>query len=225
MYSGIYNHKHQILVANFPDFENIRKINSGYYDKDILCSDCDNKIISNLETYASKVLFHGIKGSKDEFIFQDTIIYDGLVVRIVDNIDYKRFKLFLLSLLWRSSVSKNPYFADVSLGKHEEILRQAILNGDPLDESDYRSFILIVKKNDVLPRDFILNPIKIKQLSDPSFCFYLNGAFYFFTTESNPALEIYYHGAIKRNNRLEIPIIEIEFVKNLLGRIWDVWLK
>jgi hypothetical protein len=44
--------------------------------------------------------------------------------------DYATFKLFHLSILFRAAVSSNPTFRQVSLGKHEDILRQMILAGN-----------------------------------------------------------------------------------------------
>ena len=225
MYLGIYNDKHQILTANFPDFENITRIPTGYYDKQIMCQHCDNVILGELETYSSKVLFHGLKDKKNEVKIVNTITPDGLRVLLLDNIDYSKFKLFLLSILWRASISNHPYFNEVSLGHHEERIRLALLHGDPLKEDDYQACMLLVKKNDELPRDYILNPIKINQKIDPSFCFYMNGSFYFFSTDKNESLEIYKHGSIKMSNKMEIPVIELDFVKGLLGRVWNIKLK
>jgi len=46
-------------------------------------------------------------------------------------VDYNSFKLFHLSVLFRASVSSLPNFAEVSLGPHQDRLRQMILNRDP----------------------------------------------------------------------------------------------
>ena len=46
-------------------------------------------------------------------------------------VDYKSFKLFHLSVLYRASVSSLPNFVEVSLGKHQDRVRQMILNQDP----------------------------------------------------------------------------------------------
>jgi len=46
-------------------------------------------------------------------------------------VDYNSFKLFHLSVLFRASVSSLPNFAEVSLGPHQDRLRQMILDRDP----------------------------------------------------------------------------------------------
>jgi hypothetical protein len=51
--------------------------------------------------------------------------------------DYAKTKLFLLSILWRSDVSKHPKFK-VNLGdKHEKRLREMLLAGNPGPASEY----------------------------------------------------------------------------------------
>ncbi len=55
----------------------------------------------------------------------------------VEKFDYKTLRLFLLSILWRASVSLQMPFDQVDLGKHAEPLREALLHDQPLDERMY----------------------------------------------------------------------------------------
>lgn len=48
---------------------------------------------------------------------------------------YDQLKLFVLSVLWRASVSKQPFFSRVHLGPHEETIRTALLAGNAGDEN------------------------------------------------------------------------------------------
>jgi hypothetical protein len=54
--------------------------------------------------------------------------------------DYSSFKLFHLSVLFRASVSSLPTYAEISLGPHEETLRQLLLNRDPGAHTQYPVF-------------------------------------------------------------------------------------
>ena len=45
-------------------------------------------------------------------------------------VDYNRFKLFHLSILFRASLCTLPMFSEVSLGPHEENIRKLVLNLD-----------------------------------------------------------------------------------------------
>ena len=52
-------------------------------------------------------------------------------------VDYSSFKLFHLSVLFRASVTSLPTFAKVSLGPHEEKLRQLTLKRDAAEPHQY----------------------------------------------------------------------------------------
>lgn len=51
--------------------------------------------------------------------------------------DYNSFKLFHLSILFRSSVSSLSTFREVNLGMHEERIRKMIISQDPGKEWEY----------------------------------------------------------------------------------------
>jgi hypothetical protein len=53
------------------------------------------------------------------------------------NVDYSSFKLFHLSVLFRAGVCSHPNFAEVTLGPHQERLRQILLHRTPGDVSQY----------------------------------------------------------------------------------------
>lgn len=65
----------------------------------------------------------------------------GDVVRVT-GVDYKRFKLFQLSLLWRAGVARQPSFAGVELGRHEAKLRGMLLSGQPGEPMDYPCLLI-----------------------------------------------------------------------------------
>ena len=56
------------------------------------------------------------------------------------NVAYSSFKLFHLSVLFRAGVSSLRTYAEVSLGPHEEKLRQLLLNRDPGEHTQYPIF-------------------------------------------------------------------------------------
>ena len=53
------------------------------------------------------------------------------------SVTYSSFKLFHLSVLFRAGVSTLPTYAEVSLGPHQEKLRQLLLNRDPGKQWQY----------------------------------------------------------------------------------------
>lgn len=120
----------------------------------LLCKDCDNKRFGQLEDYVKRAFIDGkiVDGKRSHATQQEDCL-------VFQNLDYKKFKLFLISLLWRMSVSTLDFFANVNLGqKHETKLRDALLNEDPLQPEDYPCVVELLTLNGRFHRDFLLKP-------------------------------------------------------------------
>lgn len=117
-----------------------------------MCDDCDNRIISGYENYASKVLNGGV-----EIVTQrepDRIV--------VSEIDYAKFKLFQVSLLWRSVVTTRDEFQAVGVPpEHAERMRLMLLNEDPGEPHEYGCIVMIPEMYDDV-RQVILPPEPIR---------------------------------------------------------------
>lgn len=97
----------------------------GVYDKNILCSDCDNKI-GEWDEYAAT--FFKNKFQSNHYILDD----NGIKVAYqITSFKYDKLKLFYLSLLWRACVSSHVFFRKVNLGPYQEKLHQHLLRNDP----------------------------------------------------------------------------------------------
>ena len=68
----------------------------------------------------------------------------------VRGVDYSSFKLFLLSMLWRSSVSGREEFEAVELGPYEEPLRRMLLEGNPGAKLDFPCIVFLYTQPGVL---------------------------------------------------------------------------
>jgi hypothetical protein len=113
----------------------------------LLCRTCEQKL--GQWEHRSKAAFVDGKGLR--------ATQQGKRV-LLQGLDYKTFKLFQLSLLWRMSVSSLPFFKEVDLGPHDEILRQALLNDDPLRPDQYPCWIIAVEINGLPVIDWMLEP-------------------------------------------------------------------
>lgn len=98
----------------------------GIYER-LLCAECDGKLLGRLEDYAAKVLRGGTRVEYAQV---------GNELRL-HGVDYAKLKLFYLSLLWRMSISTQPFFKEVALGPHEESIRKMILEGRPGEVDEY----------------------------------------------------------------------------------------
>jgi hypothetical protein len=157
--AGLYNNRHEVLTSTFDDIavgNRPRKQNSGEYEVGLLCAHCDGIIIGGYETYAAKA-FNGEAGTE----MADFILPDHSKCRRYYNLDYRNYKLFLLSILWRMSISNRPIFQNMDLGaEHNEILRQMILTGDPREIYNYPILSSHYFNDTTIVEPYILSPIQ-----------------------------------------------------------------
>jgi hypothetical protein len=125
VWKPIYDQKHRIEEVTSLH-KQMRILQKGLRER-LLCPDCEQYLNDNYEKYFVDVWYE--KGLAPTNMAQDCVCVSGL--------DYARFKLFNLSILWRAGVSTLEQFKEVSLGKHEEILRSMIQNRDPGPEHQY----------------------------------------------------------------------------------------
>ena len=126
----------------------ISKLPTGEYEGGLLCSKCDNEIIGGYETYARNALYGKVNESSDLPECANFITYDGIRFTKCRNLHYKDFKLFLLSILWKASISKREFFKDINLGPYEDTIRQMILTGDPKEEGTF-PILMLTWLNDI----------------------------------------------------------------------------
>ena len=129
MYKGMENDENKIGVSTLKN--NIKtetEIDYRYFDKHILCFDCETVKLSQLDNYGNRILF-GDQKTKD--LFRSTVLeYRNAKVCVIENFDYLKLKLFLLSVLWRAHISKHVFFDNINLSSRAEVIRQAIFSKD-----------------------------------------------------------------------------------------------
>ena len=77
-------------------------IQSGPWDREILCKECDTKILSSLENYFKEHFYDRLKNELKKRTFVSVVIEPY----VIEDVDLSKIKLFLLSLIWRSSVER-----------------------------------------------------------------------------------------------------------------------
>lgn len=103
----------------------------GVYDRNILCQKCDN-ILGSYDDYALEIC----ERFNPEHVIRPAGIFE------LANVDCDRFAIFILSVLWRGSISSRPEFQKVALGPYEEIARDVLFGDATL--TSMPSFQLIV---------------------------------------------------------------------------------
>jgi hypothetical protein len=165
----------------------------------LLCRACEQKL-GRWEHYAKAAFLDG-KG----------ITFTQLNDRVVlHGIDYKTFKLFQLSLLWRMSASSLPFFKDVDLGPHQETLRQTLLNEDPLQPNHYACWLIAVQMNGDSVVDWIIEPSLARVDGHHIYWLVITGILFSFYVGSHPPPPVVAPLVLNDHNDLTIMIREIK---------------
>jgi len=204
MYKGLFDENHFIAPIDLIEFKRKKLLPNGFYDSNILCENCDNKILGNLESYASLVIWGG-KGNPDSCAkFEGRTNQLNQKFLHLTNLDYTKFKLFLLSIIWRASISNHKMFNSVSLGEHGDRIRKMIIENNPSSEDNYPVGMFILTQNERGPTKMISNPIPIKKDKSLIYHFLINGLAINYNIEGQADKELYDQITIKENNTMDV---------------------
>lgn len=107
----------------------------GDYDQNILCQECD-RFLGVFDDYGKSVLLDGKNERKE-------IIKGGVVAGWeISDINASKLEKFILSVLWRASITQRTFFQRVNLGPHEFALQKYIWS----EESHNSVFGCVVSK-------------------------------------------------------------------------------
>jgi hypothetical protein len=152
--SGLYNEQDKFIDTDTTKLKNGQKSfkPKGDYDENILCQECDNIIIGQTEDYANKIFFG--KFSKANCINENVKDLNEIIQYA--EVDYQKFKLFLISLLWKASITTREFFRNINIGiQNEESLRKMIFDKDPRVYNVYPAIIA----TSVFDEEYLLNTI------------------------------------------------------------------
>lgn len=111
---------------------------SGVFDSDMLCAECDGAL-GRLDEYGYKV-FRRIPTDREDLVVDRDRMPIGYNLRCAD---VQKAQKFLLSVLWRASVTSHDFFSKVDLGaKYETRIRQLIQDDDPVTDDDFEIVII-----------------------------------------------------------------------------------
>lgn len=126
----------------------------GVYDPELLCAPCESKFSSG-DSYGIAVLL-----SQFERHFKPLHVADRVLAFEGNDVDTTRLLRFLLSILWRASVSTQPFYAAVKLGPHEELAKQSMF-----ESAVPSTFNAVLSRwgdaeDDTHPTTGVMNPIR-----------------------------------------------------------------
>ena len=208
MYQELYDSNHFFQRIEVSNSLKIKKpLPKGIYDPTILCRDCDNDINKKSENYVSKVYYKcsGLSARELPIFEKQTNFLDEMTSNVINNLNYTKFKIFLLSVLWRSSITRREEFKEVQLGKHEETIRRMIINNDPGKIDDYPCLIINFRNDLSIASQLIGTPSKVKHDGCTSYVFFIAGFLYTYYVSKYNAPDFVYKCAINTNNEIIIP--------------------
>ncbi len=123
----------------------------------------------------------------------------------IEGIDYRKFKLFGLSLIWRASVSTNDFFANIDLGSHEEIIRKKLLEDEPGDENEYAIVFTAVSLGNAPIKDLVMQPDVLSEDGLKYVRCFLGSFIWMFAVSKDASTSRLNDFFLKRNGSILIP--------------------
>lgn len=197
----------------------ISKPSSGSYEGELLCNDCDNRILGQYETYISQVLGGHLTGN-EKLNCKSIVNVHALRFVEIENLNYQKTKLFLLSILYRAHISTNPEFKNVDLGIHAEKIRDIIFNNKHTEDLEYQ--ISIVKfPDDSEYSSFIGQLVKRDVDNSTMYSIIVNGYLVMFFLKENDISKKAQNIRLKQDDKIsiiEVPNSHVEkFVLSYMG--------
>jgi hypothetical protein len=161
------------------NYGRVKRSFKGEYDQNILCKKCDS-VFESYDDYAIKLLIN-----KENEVRE--VRKNGECVGWEVDFNYSKFYKFLLSVLWRASISKRPFFELINLGVHENIIKNEIFSADVNLNSRYNFLLSVFSSDSILDLEkTILGPYSIK-INGVNYCkVYLLGYVAWLKVDSRP---------------------------------------
>jgi hypothetical protein len=202
--------KHRIYARISGKLAHMPPLQKGLREP-LLCWDCEQKL-SPYEKYNREILYGGIEitGSRK----RNRIDLTGL--------NYKRVRVFYLSLLWRMSIAGHRFWKEVDLGRHEEKVREMVLHEFPGEPYDYGVSCIAPLFDGQLLADFILEPDFKRNDRGRFYRVVLGGFLFMFHVSAVRLQDMGKQLLIQKNGHWNIPIIDaqnIEFLREEAKRM------
>ena len=193
-------------------------VHTGIFDRYILCANCDNGLLGKLEGYACSVFYGSLPLNIMPFVG-----IDGSRSLLIKGIDYKKFKLFLLSVLWRAHISKHSFFKQISLGQEAEIIRHSILANLCPPENLFKVSIFAMKLKDEEIIRMVANPKYLHGAGIKCCAFMINGYMYMFNLQQEDNPFNFKELFLRETGEIMIPILyppsSHDFLRSYFGLI------
>lgn len=170
--------KYIIKPGDPKEVTQIEDLNYDGIKEKLLCKNCEEHLNQNFERYFAELFISFPEPQSNHNITSTLqIVRDGTQFKELQNLDYTKVKLYVLSVLWRASVSKAFGKGIKISSRRKNIMRKMILNVDAGMENEFPihfSQPFTIKKND----NRIVKPFGVfPMLKDPSLFYTIVGSY------------------------------------------------
>ena len=123
---------------------------------------------------------------------------------MIQELNYKYLKLCLLTILWRSGISKRPTYKDVSLGPYEEKIRKQLFEENPSSDMDIAIVVMSWRNDAKTAYDIIAQPKRHKVNGRTYYSIILSGYIVLYFISENSIDEKLEFFRLKEDNSLSI---------------------
>ncbi len=149
----------------------------GGVKEKLFCKECEALLNEQYEKYAYNLLC--VSGF-------EYITSHNKKAKTAININYTKFKLFLLSILFRTSIANHAFCSIVNIGhKHENIIRNMLLYGDAKLSYEYPILIFRVLRKGEVIEDWVMQPARSRLDNHICYQFILGSYMYLFIVSSH----------------------------------------
>lgn len=205
LYEALYDEKHRMhMLSVIPEKGNSLKQKG--LKQPLLCDECEQKI-SVWEGYATKVLKGGTSLT---FRTEGNLAF-------VSGLDYGKFRLFQLSILWRAGVSSLQFFENVLLGPHEEQIRRLLLAADAGHQNHYCCLMFGMKYDTGVLEQLIMQPARLRLDGQIAYRFTFGGFMWVFLVSSQDLGSPLKEATLRPEGSAVIQIRSVMEMDNLAG--------
>ncbi len=156
LWQTVYDANH-VAMTSQQGMKFARKLRKGLREP-LLCSECE-ALIGRYEHYFAGVWLNPP-------VLPTQVSPDANAVHL-SGLDYIKFKLFHLSIIWRCGVAQMPEFGNVKLGPHEPRLREMLLSGSAGTSIEYplSAAVVIQPQTRKVMKDFLVTPQTAREQS------------------------------------------------------------
>lgn len=211
LYSSMYDEKHRFHIFSTTHRQMNRLAQKGVREK-LLCEDCEQKL-SKWESYASQFLNGGTAIVAEQ---------EGSQWHLSE-LDYKSFRLFQLSILWRASISTLDFFSNISLGKHEEKIRRLLLSSDPGLSWQYGCVMCSLVGDGGVVTDLMIQPDRLKLCGQTAYRFIFGGFMWIYLASNHTPPKLIKSAFLSPAGKMTMLVKNIENVKYIEGLAIDLF--